>query len=183
MTRLKKTIRNLLIIAVLLLLFMKLNGLYFTPEQALHASERDLHYGPSEIVHSFDYDNSRFFLTKYEGFISCSPIERALGVFWRYGAGYGTENQNDRQLYFNYRSGETVWYLYGIRNDPVISSVKIELQNQNGTEKTLGTDVFYEDMFYVIWEGESEDSMGSGLASMYITAYDDTGAVVYETAY
>jgi hypothetical protein len=92
MTRLKKTIRNLLLIAILLFLFMKLNGLYFSPVKALHTSERDLHYGPSEIVHSFDHGNSRYFLTRYEDFISCSPIDRFLGVFWRYGAGHGIEN-------------------------------------------------------------------------------------------
>ena len=62
MTRLKKTIRNLLLIAVLLFLFMKLNGLYFSPVEALH-TQNDLHYGPSEIVHSFDHGNSRYFLT------------------------------------------------------------------------------------------------------------------------
>lgn len=183
MTRLKKTIRNLLITAVLLFLFMQLNGLYFTPVKALHASERDLHYGPSEIVHSFDYDNSRFFLTKYEDFISCTPIDRAMGVFWRYGAGSGIENHSDRPLFFSYRSKESLWWIYGIRNNPDICCVNIELQNQNGTEKNISTDVFYDDMFYVIWEGESEDSMGSGFASMYVTAYDDSGAIVYETAY
>lgn len=111
MTRLKKTIRNLLLIAILLFLFMKLNGLYFSPVKALHTSERDLHYGPSEIVHSFDHGNSRYFLTRYEDFISCSPIDRFLGVFWRYGAGHGIENKKrDPFLHHIYQMKRNGWF-------------------------------------------------------------------------
>ena len=183
MMRLKKAIRNLLVLAVLVFLFMKFNGLYFSPVQALHASERDLHFGPSEIVHSFDYDNSRIFLTRYENLISCPPIDRFLGVFWRYGAGHGIGNDPERPLFFSYRSQEDNWLVYGIRNDPSITHVEVEVRSSaDGDAMILSSDEFYEDMFYVMWKVENEDHLAIDLIS-YVTAYDAMDNVVYETEF
>ena len=181
MTRSKKAIRNFLLIAVLLFLVMKLNGLYFSPVNALHASERDLHFGPSEIVHSFDHGNSRYFLTRYEDMISCSPIDRFLGVFWRYGAGHGTNNLKERPLFTSYRSKEGHWLFYGIRNDANITRVEIEVLNAEGETLTLSSDTFYENMFYIIWEGEIEDDALFSQVFVGLKAYDGKGAVVYDS--
>ncbi len=148
MMRLKKAIRNLFILGALVFLFMKLNGLYFLPENALHTSERDLQYGPSQIVHSFDHGNSRYFLTRYEDFISCSPIDRFLGVFWRYGAGTGTKNQEERPVFTSYRSNGADWLVYGIRNDQAIKQVEIEVRNAEGETQIYSSDTFYDNMFY-----------------------------------
>jgi len=177
MTRLKKTIRNLLIIAVLVFLFMQFNGLYFSPVQALHASERDLHYGPSEIVHSFDYGDSRYFLTRYEDLISCPPIDKALGVFWRYGAGYGVPNDRSRPLFYLEGKGEEVWWMFGVRNDSSIAYFEAILNDPKGEGEpiTLTCKDFYDDMFYLIWEGEEH--------LMSVTAYDKAGKVVYVSEY
>ncbi|NLT47489.1 MAG: hypothetical protein GXX92_03650 [Clostridiales bacterium] len=181
MIRLKKTIRNLLLIAILLFLFMKLNGLYFSPQNALHTSERDLHYGPSEIIHSFDHGKSRYFLTRYEDFISCSPIDRFIGVFWRYGAGSGVENIKDRPLFTSYRSKEADWLIYGIRNDPAIAKVEIEVLNSAGEKEIYGSDTFYEDMFYIMWEGENDSNILFSEIFVGLKAYDDNGVVVYDS--
>ncbi|NLY70803.1 MAG: hypothetical protein GX076_03865 [Clostridiales bacterium] len=181
MTRLKKTIRNLVIIVVLLFLFMKLNGLYFSPVQALHASERDLHFGPSEIVHSFDHGNSRYFLTRYEGMISCSPIKRSLGVFWRYGAGHGVPNNEDRPVFTSYRSEGNNWIVYGMRNDSSIARVDIEVKNAEGEIQVYSSDTFYEDMFYIIWQGENESEVLFSQIFAGLKAYDDAGSVIYDS--
>lgn len=177
MTRLKNTIRNLLIIAALLFLFMQFNGLYFSPVQALHASEKDLHYGPSEIVHSVDYGGSRYFLARYEGMISFQPIDKALGVFWRYGAGYGSPNDRSRPLFYQEGKREEVWCLFGVRNDPSIAYFEAMLNDPVGEREpiTLTGKDFYDDMFYLIWEGEEH------LKS--VTAYDKAGNIVYESEY
>ncbi len=178
MTRLKKLIRNLLLIAVLLFLFMRLNGLYFSPERALHASERDLNYGPSEIVHSFDYGKSRFFLARYENYFSFPSIDRALGVFWRYGGGWGKENEQERPLSFNFHSHDNQLTVFGMRNDPSITRVKVELPTAEGETIAINSDEFYEDMFFVMWKGEDEDGLWPG---SHIIAYNVEGDVVYET--
>lgn len=181
MARLKKLVRNIVLIAVLLFLFMRFNGLYFSPEQALHASEKDLHFGPSKIVHSFDYAGNRCFLTRYENLISCPKIPRFLGVFWRYGAGHGIENHPERPLFFSYRSQENQSVIYGIRNDSSITRVEAEVRRSaKGKAMVLNSEEFYEDMFYLTWETEDEDSLISAVIS-HITAYDADGAVVYET--
>jgi hypothetical protein len=181
MTRLKKTIRNLLLIAVLLFLFMKLNGLYFSPVEALHTSERDLHYGPSEIVHSFDHGNSRYFLTRYQDMISCSPIDRFLGVFWRYGAGHGIEIKKERPLFTSYQSNEEEWLVFGIRNDPSIVRVEIEVKNAEGETEIYSSDTFYEDMFNIMWEGENDNDVLLSEIFVGLKAYDDRGIIVYDS--
>lgn len=181
MTRLKKVIRNIILIAVLLFLVMKLNGLYFSPVNALHASERDLHFGPSEIVHSFDNGNSRYFLTRYEDMISCSPIDRFLGVFWRYGAGSGVEIKKERPLFTSYRTKEGDWLIYGIRNEANITRVEIEMRNTAGETQIYSSDTFYENMFYIMWEGENDSEVLFSEIFVGIKAYDDKGAVVYDS--
>lgn len=181
MTRLKKAVRNIFLIAVLLFLVMKLNGLYFSPINALHASERDLHFGPSVIVHSFDHENSRYFLTRYEDMISCSPIDRFLGVFWRYGAGHGTGNRKEIPLFTSYLSKEDYWVVYGIRNDSSITRVEIEVQNEDGDTQIHSSDTFYEDMFYIMWKGQNEDHVLFSEIFLGIKVYDDNGAVVYNS--
>lgn len=181
MKRFKQTLRNLLIIAISLFLFMQFNGLYFSPVKAMHASERDLHYGPSEIVHSFDYGDSRFFLTRYEDYISLKPIKRALGIFWRYGGGYGAENHKDRPLYCTYGSQDSSWWICGIRNDSDISRVEVVMQNSDGNKKTVSSNTFYEDLFYVIWEDVSEAELGYHVRPLHISAYNHAGDLVYES--
>lgn len=183
MMRLKKLIRNLLITAVLLFLFMRLNGLYFSPERALHASERDLNYGPSRIAHSFDSGNRRILLARYENFISAPGISRSLGVFWHYGGGWGAENRSELPLFFTYYSYGDQRMISGVRNDPVIVRVEAEVRGSAENDfVTLTSSEFYEDMFYIIWEVEDEDALIYNLTG-YIRAYDDTGALVYETEY
>jgi hypothetical protein len=177
MIRLKKTIRNLLIIAALLFLFMQFNGLYFSPVQALHASEEDLHFGPSEIVHNFDYGESRYFLTRYEEYISCQPIKKALGVFWRYGGGYGSPNDKTRPIFYQEARGEEDWWIFGVRNDASIAYLEATLDDPEGEGEpiTLTCKEFYDNMFYFIREGEEH--------LMSVTAYDEARNIVYESKY
>ena len=177
MIRLKKTIRNFLIIAVLLFLFMQFNGLYFSPVQALHASEKDLHFGPSEIVHSFDYGESRYFLTRYEDFVSCPSIEKAFCVFWRYGGGYGSPNDKSRPLFYQEAKGEEDWRIFGVRNDTSIAYFEATFHDPEGKGApiTLTCKEFYDDMFCLIREGEEH--------LMSVTAYDKAGNIVYESKY
>ena len=167
MIRLKKTIRNLLIIVALLFLFMQFNGLYLSPVQALHSSEEDLHFGPSEIVHSFDYGESRYFLTRYEEYISCQPIKKVLGVFWRYGGGYGSPNDKTRPIFYQEARGEEDWRIFGVRNDASIAYLEATLDDPEGEGEpiTLTCKEFYDNMFYFIREGEEH--------LMSVTAYDN----------
>lgn len=184
MTRSKKTIRNLLLLIILIPLFMGLNGLYFSPIKALHASERDLHYGPTEIVHSFDYGGMRYFLGRYENYITFSPIKRSLGIFWRYGGGFGSENRPERPIFYGYRNDGSQLMLYGVLNDENIAWVEIEKTGLNGKIAKKKIDEFYENLFYLIWESEEDDIPQPGsIVESKITAYDVEGEIVYETLF
>jgi len=113
--------------------------------------------------------------------ISCSPIDRFLGVFWRYGAGHGIENKKERPLFTSYRSKEEEWLIYGIRNDPSIVRVEIEVKNAEGETEIYTSDTFYEDMFYIMWEGENDSDVLFSEIFVGLKAYDDKGTVVYDS--
>lgn len=183
MTRLKKTIRNLLVLAILVPLFMSFNGLYFSPVKALHTSERDLHYGPTEIVHSFDHHGKRYFLGHFENYITFTPIKRALGIFWRYGGGFGVENHLDRPISIGYRNDGNQLMLYGMRNDAHVAWLELEIQDPGGGAEKIKVDKFYEDLFYIISDVDDEENLGLTLLESKITAYDANGRLLHEAPF
>lgn len=165
---------------------MGLNGLYFSPIKALRASEKDLHYGPTEIIHSFDYGNMRYFLGHYENYYNLTPIKQSLGIFWRYGGGgvVGMENRFDRPISYGFRNDGNQLMLFGVRNDENIAWLEIEKSGPNGKIKKKKVDQFYKDLFYIIWESEGDDIAESGsIIESRITAYDVGGEIVYETLF
>ncbi|HZK02777.1 MAG TPA: hypothetical protein VFC96_07940 [Anaerovoracaceae bacterium] len=183
MIRLKKTIKNLIILAIMLPLFMGFNGLFFSPTKALHTSEKDLHYGPTEIVHSFERDNMRYFLGRYENYITFVPIKRAMGIFWRYGGGFGVENHSDKPVFYSYRSNDDEYAIFGVRNDHDIVRIDLVFKGPDEYTKRISIDEFYDDLFYVMWKKEDDTAVVYGLSENCLFAYDKDEKIVYETLF
>lgn len=184
MTRLKKTIRNLLVLAILLPLFMNFNGLYFSPIKALHTSERDLHYGPSEIVYSFDLDGKRYFLGHYENYITFTPIKSALWIFWRYGGGFGVQNHSDRPISIGFRNDGNQLMLYGMRNDNNVARLEVEVQGSDGKAKKAEIDEFYDDLFYLILDlVDGNANLNAIVTKSKVIAYDSGGQFLHEVPF
>ena len=184
MTRSKKTIINILIILLLFPLLMYVNGLYFSPLVALHASERDLHYGPSQIVHSFDLDGKRYFLGTYDNYITFSPIKRSLKFFWAYGGGFGLENPMDVPFFANYRRDDDNWLVYGAVNDPKIKEIKLEVVSSLETPafppSSISIEDFYEGLFYSSWKMEDSQDWDYFDIRISLKAFDSDGLIVDE---
>lgn len=173
MNRKKKLIRNLLILAVLIPILFNRMGLYLTAEAAHRASERSIHYGPSEIIHVEDFGYKKMFLCKYDRWISCNTSKRALGLFWQFGNQVtGIENKEELPFTFTWLGTNVDGVIYGIINEPSITEIKLIY-----LDATVIIDTFYEDMFFYRWEGSNNNDYPK------VQGYNAEGELVYESKY
>lgn len=168
MNRKKKLLRNIAILTVLSLIIFS-RGLYFSPEAAFRSSERSSHYGPSEIVYGEDFSGGKYFIGKYDQWMSFSTINRTLGLFWRIGdQSIGIEVDNEKPLFYTWRFPLPHIHIFGILHDPSIDQVEVQL-----TDGTILTQKeFKDDMFLITSESEAEFKR--------IIAYDGSGNVLFE---
>lgn len=173
MSRKKKLLRNILIIIIISLLVYSSRSIYLSPMAAHLAAERSFHYGPSDIIHVEDFSGGKYFLGKYDRWISCSTIEKTWGPFWRYsGQTTGIELEADKPLTYTWSFSwgyPNYWSeVYGVLHDQNI--VKVEVHLMNGT--ILTQDEFYEDMFLLYWDGQIEFDQ--------IIAYDSFDTIIFQ---
>lgn len=172
MNRNRKVILNLLIMAILVPLVLYRSGLYLSPLSAHKHSERRIHYGPSQVVYIQDFEEGKYFLCKYDKWISCNTINRELLFFWRFGSQVtGIENDLSKAVSYTWHYSEGYYKVYGIINDERVK--KIEGILSDGTVLTQ-TD-FYEDMFLLTWTGESNKPY-----FIEIKGYDLHDTIIYE---
>ncbi len=179
MSRRNKVLRNLLILAVLIPLAVSRSGLYLSPLSAHRSSERSIHYGPSTVVHVQDFDQGRYYLCKYDKWISCDTIRRAFLFFWRFGNQVtGVENDPEKPVCWTWDSRDTHCKAYGILHDNQVK--KIELTLDDGSVLTQSD--FYDDMFLLTWADEKRKGERNphGRQVRDIKGYDSGGLVVYE---
>ena len=102
MNRKRKILRNGIFIAIFIS-FALLSGMfYIDPVAAYRGSERSIHYGPSEVVHVEDFPGGKYFLGKYDRWISCNIMQKSMGIFWSAGSYVtGTEIRYDHPIYRN----------------------------------------------------------------------------------
>lgn len=176
MNRNRKLIRNLVFVLLLFLLFMNRTGLYITPTAAHESSERNMHYGPSEVVDVEDYDGDKYFLCKYDNWISCNRVERRFWIFWKHGQNpFGRENDLTQMLKYQWGAWENNSVFWGIRNDKSI--MKVELLLDDGSK--LATTYFYDDMFILTWKMAKNEIYGF----TKVSAYNFEGELVFEEKY
>ena len=173
MNREKKIIRNLIIVGILSLLFIKISGLYLTPIGAHEASERSIHYGPSQVVHIESFPKGKYVLGKYDKWISCNTVNRTKLFFWRFGnQPVGIENDLTKPIAYTWSSSDEHYKIYGIINDDQISQVELTLDN--GTIFTQ--EEFYEDMFLFAWDTTKEEDSFFDV----IRGYDSEHNMIFE---
>jgi hypothetical protein len=176
MSRNKKLIRNLVLIVLLIILYMNRTGLYFSPITAHERSERDLHYGPSEIIHVEDFDGDRYLLCQYDKWISCNVVKRRFFVFWSHGMNpVGFENDTYQKIDYSWRGWEDYSIFWGSINDKDIT--KIELDLRDGS--TMTETEFYDGLFVFSWKPEKLQIP----AFTEVRGYNTEGELVFEDIY
>jgi len=174
LNRKKKLIRNIIALIILLIIFVKGSGLYFTPLGAHRDSERTAHYGPSEIVHIEDFRKGKYILCRYDKWFSCNTVNRTLFFFWRFGNQvHGMENDLSEPLSYSWDGEGNFYKAYGIINDKNINKVELILSNGD----RLAQEDFYGDMFLIPWQADGPRSFSG------IIAYDKNGDIIYERVY
>lgn len=175
-SRLKKVIRNILIIAIIFFLFLNLTGLYLSPLSAHENSERGFHYGPSEVVHIEDFDKGKYILGKYDQWISCNTVTRYLFFLWSSGSQViGFENTKNKPIEYTWSMSEGTLKLYGIINDERIQKIEFELNNG-----LTGTNTqFYNDLFLYVWDLDHDEFWNT----INIWGYDANDNLIYEEVY
>lgn len=173
MSRRKRVARNTVALVILSWLFLSRSGLYLSAISAHEHSERSAHYGPSEVVHIEDFPGGKFILGKYDKWISCNTINRALLLFWRFGdQPTGIENDGTKSVVYNWGVRNESCILYGIINDPSVKRIEVTLTDGTAFSQTE----FYDDMFLFTWEVNDSNSPYARL----VRGYDAAGNVVFE---
>ena len=173
MNRPIKTVRNIILIVVLITLFLALTGLRLTPTQAHRASENGIHYGPSEIIKIFDHGDYQHLLCKYDKWISCNTVNKYLFFFWSAGSQpIGFENDKNKDIDYSGSFSNNRNLIYGAVNNIDITKVELYISEEN----ILSQDNLYDQLFYFTWESE-----GSEWGIMKIIGYNSNGEIIYET--
>jgi hypothetical protein len=176
MSRFKKVVRNIIILAILLFLFLLRGGLYLTPLSAHEHSERSIHYGPSEVVHIEDFDKGKYILGRYDKWVSCNTVKRQLFFFWGFGnQPTGFEFDKTKALDYSWGISHQYYKLYGIINDNRVNKIQITLDNG----KIFTQTEFYDDLFLFTWKS---DNSKEGYFKN-IKGYDSDNNVIFEEEY
>lgn len=154
MSRLKKIIRNIIILSALcFIIFIRL-GFYLDPISAHESSERSLHYGPSKIVHIKDFEKGKFILGKYDKWFSCDTVNRELFFFWIFGSNsVGLENDETKAIRYTSGYSNPYYKVYGIINDDRVKKIEITLENGDVLTRTD----FYDGLFLFYWKSENSE--------------------------
>ena len=172
MNRAIKTTRNILLIGVLFVLFLAFTGLRLSPIQAHIASEKGIHYGPSEIIKIFDHGDYQHLLCKYDRWISCNTVKKNLFFLWAAGSQpIGFENDLNKDIDYSGSFSNNVNLIYGSVNNTNITKVELHINQEN----IVVQDTFYDDLFYFTWEGD-----GSQWGIMKVVGYDNNDEIVYQ---
>ncbi len=176
MSRIKRIIRNIVIIVILSFFTITQLGLHFTPLSAHENLERSIHYGPSEVIHIEDFENGKYILGKYDKRVSCDIVNRALLFFWSAGSPVGFENDKTKKVCYTWLlTSYNNFRAYGIVNDKNVK--KIEVTISNG--KVLTQTDFYEDLFLLAWTSKGKENV----FFKGIRGYDSEGNIVFEEDY
>ena len=115
MSKNKKILRNIVLLIIIIFILFPRFGLYLSPLSAHRASEKSIHYGPSEIVHIEDFDRGKYILGKYDKWISCNTVNRSLLFFWTFGDQVtGIENDLTKAVSYTWGMSEDQYKIYGI---------------------------------------------------------------------
>lgn len=172
MSRFKKIVINIIVLAALFFLFIITSGLYLSPLLAHEHSERSIHYGPSDVIHIEDFDDGKYILCKYDKWVSCDTVNRKLYFFWRFGnQPIGFENNKTKVIDYNWYSSGQNYKVYGIINDDRVNRIQVTLNNGGIYTQTE----FYDNLFLLTWRLDNEDCCLKN-----IRGYDSNNNIIFE---
>jgi hypothetical protein len=173
MNRLKKAIRNIIVITILFALILMRTGTYLSPLSAHEHSERSIHYGPSKVAHIEDFEKGKYVLGTYDRWVSCNTVNRELFFFWRFGdQPVGFENDKIKAISYTWSSSNPYAKAYGIVNDKRVKKIEIALSNGDILTQTD----FYDDLFLITWK--SDDSQNTFMKML--RGYDSDNNIIFE---
>jgi hypothetical protein len=172
MSRLKKILRNLIILAVLFTIFIMRTGLFLNPISAHEHSEKSLHFGPSEIVHIQDYAKNIHILGKFDNWISCNTVNRVAYLLWRARGSSQFENDKSKALDYSWGYYEDYYKVYGAINDSRIKRVVLTVDN----EEVLSQTEFHDALFLFTLELDIDENF----PFIGIKAYDQSDKIIFE---
>lgn len=172
--RLRKIIRNIVLIPILFLLTTRVLGLYLRPENLFRDSELGLNYGPSEIVYSEkDREGNLYLLSKFDKNFYVASLEKRWIFFYSIGSQSISENTGqdiEIGLYYNGDKEENL-LVYGIKNEEKIESIELILDN-----KSYLVEDFHEKMF--LERFKTDDYRG-----LEVLGRDKNGLIIFEKEY
>jgi hypothetical protein len=134
------------------------------------SSERSIHYGPSEVVHTEDFDGGKYYLCKYDKWVSCNTVNRTWLFFWSFGnQPTGFENDRSKPIAYTWSMSYQRNKAYGIINDDRITKVEIVFMDGSSLTETH----IYEKLFLFTWISEE-------YGFQTIKGYDKDNNLIYE---
>lgn len=171
-TKIIKLELNIIIITVVFILLFTMSGLFISPLTAHQYSERSLHYGPSEIVYSRDYEQGKYYLCRYDQWISVDTINKQKLFFWNLGnMNIIPKNRQDNPISYSWSSTKEYNIVYGSINDDRIKKIEARLTDGSSIIETT----FYEDLFLINWKSKN--------LFKEIIAYDNDDNIIYHNKY
>lgn len=181
---LKKIIKNIFIIAFLLLLLLIF--LYFpdykdsfpSALKSFRQGEKSSYYGPSKVVYSEKDVEGEYILSVYEDYYSCAYVEKTFKYLERYKNSLiyiSDELDPLKNVSFQYgpsRYGS--FSVFGKVNDESIVEVRLFLKDGSFISKKD----FTESLFLIYWDSFSQDY--GWMDADYLEAYDVVGQVVFK---
>lgn len=168
--RSKKILINIIVLGVLFVLFCYIQNLYLSPLSAHRDSERIMHYGPSKVVHTEEYDNGKLMLCKYDKWVTCEIIPRKFLFLWGLSGAYVFEYDKTKAISYKSDYSKDLGVVYGVVNNPNIKRIDVLLADG----KVLSTSNFYDNLFLFSWKF----SYSSQNYPRMVTGYDGNGKVI-----
>lgn len=154
----------------------------FSAIGAYRASEKAMHYGPSEIKKEINVKGGKVFLGKYKDWISAAPIQKKIIKWYPGSGGEGCPIKYSDKISHFMECG-TVWdglweyTVYGYVNDSNIKVVNLEVK-ENGKNTTIKYKITSDKMFIFCLEDNSHKDKLISLKGL-----DKNGKVIYESEY
>ena len=173
MSRRWKVVRNVTLFIILFIVFMKFFSLYLTPRAAYEHAERKSHYGPSRMVHMYNFEGDKYFLCTYDKWISVDKVNRSLFFLWNGDNPSILENDNSMAVKYTWSISNTIeGKVFGIVNDDRIRKLEVVLEDGRQLIETQ----FYDKMFLFHWK--SQDSGNCNFTSF--KGYDSENNLIFE---
>lgn len=138
----RKTMRNFLLVAVILGVFWLVNLWGLSPEQALHRWEKTKNYGPSQVTYQMDVENGCYLLCQHEDHFSGIFVRR-YGPFWQVAPEKGQEEQQmsargEEPFLVRQVKGSKEYYLWGWCDPEKVGQIELLWQElANGTSGSV----------------------------------------------